>query len=94
LKQHVNITVVGQRGVGKTLLCKRLLSWYHKNLVAPSGSEEPEYPDSDEDVNEYFDNFVLEEEKSGTIESGRSYLETKHKRVTLIDTPGHPVLQA
>jgi len=91
-REHINIVFIGHVDAGKSTLGGQLL--YITGMVDQRTIEKYEREAKEKNRESWFLAFVLdcgedEREKGKTVEVGRAHFETKNKRYTILDAPGH-----
>ncbi|XP_076331683.1 eukaryotic peptide chain release factor GTP-binding subunit ERF3A-like isoform X2 [Tachypleus tridentatus] len=91
-KEHVNIVFIGHVDAGKSTIGGQLL--YLTGMVDKRTLEKYEREAKEKNRESWYLSWALdtnqeERDKGKTVEVGRAYFETEHKRFTLLDAPGH-----
>ncbi|EEB06648.1 translation release factor class II eRF3 [Schizosaccharomyces japonicus yFS275] len=91
-KEHVNIVFIGHVDAGKSTLGGNIL--YLTGMVDKRTMEKIEKEAKDAGKESWYLSWALdmtaeEREKGKTVEVGRGYFETEHRRFSLLDAPGH-----
>lgn len=91
-KEHLNIVFIGHVDAGKSTLSGRIL--YDTNMVDRRSIEQYTLEAKKNNRGSWFLAYILdtnaeERNKGKTVEVGRATFNTKNKRFTILDTPGH-----
>jgi peptide chain release factor subunit 3 len=92
LRDHLNVVFIGHVDAGKSTIAGNIL--YLTGMIDPRILEKYEREAKDKSRSTWFIAYIMdtnEEEraKGKTVEVGRAYFETKEKRYTILDAPGH-----
>jgi len=91
-REHLNLVFIGHVDAGKSTFCGQIL--YQTDQVDARTIEKYEKEAKEKNRESWFLAFIMdtnEEEraKGKTVEVGRAHFETKTKRYTILDAPGH-----
>lgn len=91
-REHLNVIFIGHVDAGKSTLSGSIL--YHTGQVDRRAIEKYEREAKDKNRESWFLAFILdttdeERTKGITVEVGRATFETKNRRFTILDAPGH-----
>jgi len=91
-REHLNLVFIGHVDAGKSTFCGQIL--YQTDQVDARTIEKYEKEAKEKNRDSWFLAFIMdtnEEEraKGKTVEVGRAHFETKAKRYTILDAPGH-----
>nr|1R5B_A Chain A, Eukaryotic peptide chain release factor GTP-binding subunit [Schizosaccharomyces pombe]1R5N_A Chain A, Eukaryotic peptide chain release factor GTP-binding subunit [Schizosaccharomyces pombe]1R5O_A Chain A, Eukaryotic peptide chain release factor GTP-binding subunit [Schizosaccharomyces pombe] len=91
-KEHVNIVFIGHVDAGKSTLGGNIL--FLTGMVDKRTMEKIEREAKEAGKESWYLSWALdstseEREKGKTVEVGRAYFETEHRRFSLLDAPGH-----
>lgn len=92
IKEHLNIVFIGHVDAGKSTLCGQLL--FSMGQVDLRTIEKYEKEAKEKNRDSWFLAYIMdtneeEREKGKTVEIGKANFETKHKKITILDAPGH-----
>ena len=91
-RENLNVVFIGHVDAGKSTICGSIM--YHTGMVDKRTIEKYEREAKIRNRESWFLAYIMdtnEEERSKgiTVEVGRAYFETEHKRFTVLDAPGH-----
>ncbi|ANQ08419.1 Translation elongation factor EF-1 [Plasmodium coatneyi] len=91
-RQHLNIIFIGHVDAGKSTACGNIL--YILGYVDDRTIEKYEREAKEKNRESWFLAFIMdineeERQKGKTVEVGRAHFETKDRRFTILDSPGH-----
>lgn len=91
-RQHMNIIFIGHVDAGKSTTCGNIL--YTLGYVDERTIEKYEREAKEKNRESWFLAFIMdineeERQKGKTVEVGRAHFETKDRRFTILDAPGH-----
>ncbi len=91
-KEHLNIVFIGHVDAGKSTFCGQLL--YCSGQVDSRTIEKYEKEAKEKNRESWFLAYIMdtndeEREKGKTVEVGKANFETKFKKITILDAPGH-----
>ncbi len=91
-KEHLNIVFIGHVDAGKSTLCGQVL--FSMGEVDSRTIEKYEKEAKEKNRDSWFLAYIMdtneeEREKGKTVEIGKANFETEHKKITILDAPGH-----